>query len=163
MAAVTAVKGIAAIRLRSRHVRDNAFRQAVIVDGGNARFVGLDDFGGIAFEMNFNGETMELSLPGRDLAAKAKKLKKLLSLPLGKDTFLAIIRYDKPSGWMVQNTADTETWTDPKHKKMTVRFADFLLGPLYPRYPRVITIYSGKNLFELKWLDVSLPPSASSP
>lgn len=157
---VTSLKGLAVVRVRSKRVKDESFRQAVMVGNGDARFVGLDDFGGVAFVFSFQGDRMSLELPGKTVEASSKKLKRLLSLNLGKADFIAILTHEIPDGWVLRRDHDAETWSGPRHKKLTVTFSDFSLGPLEPYYPRRIVIAEKDHLFDLKWLNVELQPSS---
>lgn len=150
----SSLKGLAVVHVRSRHVKDQAFQQAVVIGGGDARFIGLDDFGGVAFEFSFQGDRMSLDLPGKTVEANSKKLKRLLSLKLTKAEFLAALTHVRPEGWLSRREYGAEVWTEPRHKKLTVTFSDFSMGPAEPYYPRRIVIAEKDHLFDLKWLNV---------
>jgi hypothetical protein len=154
------LKGLAVVRVKSKRVKDESFRQAVVVGGGDARFVGLDDFGGVAFVFSFQGDRMSLEWPGKTVEASSKKLKRLLSLHLGKADFIAILTHERPEGWILRRDHDVEIWNHPRHKKLSVTFSDFSRGPVEPYYPRRIVIAEKDHLFDLKWLNVELQPSS---
>ena len=150
----TSLKGLALVHIKSRRVKDQSFQQAVVIRDGDARFIGLDDFGGIAFELTFEGWQMRLDLPGTSVKASSKKLKKLLSLPVSKQDFLAILTHNKPDAWILRRENDAEVWQYLRHKKLQVTFSDFMLGPVETNYPKHIVISYKDHLFELKWLNV---------
>lgn len=149
-----ALKGLAVVHVRSKAAKDQAFQQAVVIGNGDARFVGLDDFGGVAFTFSFQGERMSLDLPGKTVEASSKRLKRLLSLRLTKADFLGILTHVRPEGWILRRAHDAEVWNHPRHKKLSVTFSDFSLGPAEPYYPRRIVIAEKDHLFDLKWLNV---------
>lgn len=151
------LKGLAVVRIKSKHIPDLITEQAVMIRGAEASFVGLSDFGTIAFVVRFAGNTLTIDTPnGNHLETSGKKLKNLLSLPLSKDEFLAVIRFERPPGFRAVCENEVCTWTKPGEKALGITFSDF--GPLkdFGDYPRRIVLTYKKSVFDLKWQNLSL-------
>lgn len=152
----TTLKGIAVVRIKSAHLGENIFQQAVVVGPDGAQFVGLTDFGNVAFVVYFDGDELRLEIPGQaTVHAGGKSLKRILSLPLNQDEFLHVICHSKPEGFKVAQDGDVETWTKLGEKKLAIHFSDFKkLGK--SSYPNHIVIGFKNNIFDLKWQRVEI-------
>lgn len=147
-------KGLALIHLKSRRLSDQIYEQAVIVKGKEAQFVGLSNLGTVAFVLTFQNDEMILQSPAGGYVGKNKKLRKLLSLPLTKEEFLAVIRYEKPQDFHFKETStrDKVSWIKPKRQKMKIEFSNFMEDKSYPKQIRIEYKHS---FFDLKWQNLS--------
>jgi len=143
-------KGLAHIQIRnSRTVLE--LTQFVTLSDSAASFVNLDDWGTESFSLVFSGGTLQFVSPNGEADFKSKSLKKLLSLPLTQDEFLAILRFEKPAGFSESIQDGVVSWKKPGYKKMQIVLQNF--GTISSgKKPADIRIEYKKNLFQLQWL-----------
>lgn len=109
---------------------------AVKLNETGARFLALDDFGGVIFESSGNG------------------LPKILSLPLSEPEFLNIMKYELPPGFVAREGNGEAHWAHPKKKKLNIHFSEFI-NREGSDYPQKINIRYKKYYFDLIWLKVT--------
>lgn len=150
--AANSLKGIGLVKIASKHFQVE-LHQAIRISDGQAFFVGLDDFGGVAFRVDFAAQTTLITLPGQSVSLGERKLKRILSLPLTRDEFLGLIQYRQPKNFYDAPSleADTEVWQNDYQKKLRVTFSDFSALDTQERYPSHIVISHKKHHFDLQW------------
>lgn len=146
------VSGIGLVKIDSKHFCVE-LHQAIKISEKEAFFVALDDFGGIAFRVDFTAQMTLITLPDQSVSLGDRKLKQILSLPLTRDEFLSLIQYRKPESFsnLESLEKDTEVWQNKSRKKLRVAFSDFPVLATEERYPGHIVISYKKNHFDLKW------------
>lgn len=151
------LKGLAIVRIKSKHIPDLMTEQVVLIRGEKANFVGLNDFGAVAFVVHFSGNRLTIdTLGGSRLETSGKKLKNILSLPLSQNEFLGIIRYDKPRDFREDCEKGVCSWMKRGKKTLGIAFSDFQPLKGFGDYPRRIILTYKKSIFDLKWQNVTL-------
>lgn len=150
--AVTAIKGLATVRLVSRNMNVE-LEQATIIEGDKAFFQGLNDLGGEVFEAVFEPGAVYFSVGGATLGSTRPSLKKVLSLPLTRDEFLAILKHERPESFEDSCDCGHEAvWQHKKYPKLLVNFDQMAPINQLKEFPRHVHIEYKKNVFDLQWL-----------
>lgn len=131
------IQGVAHVIQKSRRSQID-MDVAVKLNESGARFLALDDFGGVIFE------------------SSGKGLPKTLSLPLSESEFLSILKYELPSEFIEREGNGEVYWAHPKKKKLNIHFSEFI-NQAGSVYPQKIDIRYKKHYFDLIWLKVTLP------
>jgi hypothetical protein len=131
--------------------------QAILIQGEEAHFMGLNDFGAVAFVVRFSGNRLTIDMPsGNHLETSGKKLKNILSLPLSQNEFLGVIRYERPRDFREVCEKGTCSWMKQGKKALSIVFSDFKSLKDFGNYPYRITLTYKKSIFDLKWQNVTL-------
>lgn len=149
------IHGVASVEIKSKHFHVQT-DQVIVIDRNQARFVGMDDFGGVSFEILFQKNELVFFSSEQIFQTKGEKLKKILSLPLSQDEFLKIIKHELPIGFVSVLNPTGEIWSDPrnsKKKKLRIHFSEFM-NRRGQRYPQRIRMECKKNFINLKWIKV---------
>lgn len=153
---VTEIRGVGVVKVNSRRAK-GVWEQAVVITKSRAQFVGLDDFGGEIFHIDFNREGMVILAAGHVVGAPWDKLKRILSLPMSQEEFLSVLRYELPDGFsVVENKKDGVRWRKEKKKHLVVRFSRFFQAKRDLSYPGRILIQYKNNYFYLEWVKVTV-------
>lgn len=129
------IQGVAHITQKSR--RSQIDMDVVVkLDETGARFLALDDFGGVIFD------------------SSGKGLPKILSLPLSEPEFVHIMRYELPLGFVEREGNGEVYWAHPKKKKLNIHFSEFI-NQSGDSYPQKINIRYKKHYFDLIWLKIT--------
>lgn len=158
------LQGLGIVSLKNRNISMEV-DQVIRVQNSQTLFWALDDFGGTAFMVSFEGDQMTVATNEQRVETGQKKLKYLLSLPLKKDQFINALTYrdfDCPLGPVattcekqgfkrLEKTQKEEVWHAVGKKKLTLIFADFVTVENGKFFPRSIKIDYKKNYFHLKW------------
>lgn len=145
--AADSLKGIGLVKIASKHVRME-LHQAIQISANQVFFAGLDDFGEVAFRVDFMAQATMIT---------DRKLKQILSLPLTRDEFLGLIQHRKPGSFsdisseVQPGKTGTEVWQHQRRKKLRVAFSDFSVLATQELYPKQMSISYKKNHFDLQW------------
>lgn len=150
------LKGLALVHLHSKKI-NKEFNVGLFLSRDRVDFFAIDDFGGVPFTIAFDGDRLTIASPEGAMETGAGGVKKLLSLPVKRDEFLAVLNYDKPRDFNRRHEADGEFWQDPKNKKLSIVFADFRkFDVTQPELPMKIRIAHKKYFFELTWQKIEV-------
>jgi hypothetical protein len=127
--------------------------QATVIEGSQAYFQGINDMGGEVFEATFRPEAVYFSVSGAVYANTKLSLQPILSLPLTRDEFLAILKHERPESFEDPCDCGHEAvWRHKKYPKLMVSFDQMAPVDHVKEFPRHVRIEYKKNVFDLQWL-----------
>lgn len=151
--AYDSVKGVAHVTIKSRGIFLDS-EQVVMIGRNQARLYGLDELGGIRYQVRVSGSNIEIYFADGG-TSRASKLKKILKLPLEQSDFLKILGYDLPDHFLSEQSGNVVVWRHKKKKRLRVTFNDFESLRNGRKYPKSILITYKKRYIKFEWLTVS--------
>ena len=142
------ISGLALINLKNKKM-SFSIDQAVILDDEGALFVGIDDFGGELFKLDFKKTRVEILSAGKIYYSKKNTLKRIISLPLTREEFLSLFYFKAPDTFKVVEN----TWVHTKYKGLKIIFKDFI-DIKGKSIPKGFEITYKRNLFEFQWVSL---------
>lgn len=145
------LEGLALISVKSARVQLQN-HMVVYLNPDRARFVAIDELGGVPLVVDVDEDRLQIQSSEGSTDLKKKAMKQLLSLPIPKEEFLAVLNYNPSSLFLSRSSGDQEFWLHQKKKKLMISFQDFhkTKGSL-KGYPHRIRIEYKKNFFEIVW------------
>lgn len=145
------LKGLAVVHVHSKRINQE-FTVGVFLAKDRVDFVAIDDFGGVPFTIGFDQDHLTIAVSDGVVETGAIRVKKLFSLPVKRDEFLAVLNYDKPDNFGRRHDDGAEVWQHPKNKKLGMVFADFRkFDVTQPEMPMKVRVTHKKYFFELAW------------
>ncbi len=155
--AVGNLKGLTILKIKAKHINVE-LEQAVIINGDQAIFQGLDDLGGDVFTAVLGEQNIDFLVQGRLIKSKNNSLQKVLSLPLTRTEFLSILRHEKPATFEESCPCEGEQYWKPMDKrKMKVTYSDpAWIGGTKEYFLKHVRIENDDYYFDLTWKNVSI-------